>query len=52
MIIPLHDTYSIHVAATSQLSFSSKTPGLADAYLGIWLGQNGLSDDLRSALLR
>ena len=54
------DTYSLARTAdgelqlyhNNQLSFSSKTPGLADAYLGIWLGQNGLSDDLRSALLR
>ena len=54
------DTYSLvrtpdgelQLYHNNKLSFSSTTPGLADAYLGIWLGQNGLSDDLRSALLR
>lgn len=54
------DTYSLTRTAegelqlhyNDQLSFRSKTPGLAEIYLGIWLGQDGLSDDLRSALLR
>lgn len=31
--------------------FSSNDRQLTDAYLGIWLRANGLSDDLRSSLL-
>ncbi|MEL0167883.1 MAG: chalcone isomerase family protein [Pseudomonadaceae bacterium] len=54
------DSYSLTRTADGELqlhynntlSFSSNTPGLADIYLGIWLGQNGLSDNLRNALLR
>ena len=54
------DTYSLTRTAegelllhhNGQLSFQSTTPGLAELYLGIWLAPNGLSDDLRSALLR
>ncbi|UJJ31250.1 chalcone isomerase family protein [Halopseudomonas maritima] len=54
------DSYSLERSAegtltlrhNGTLSYQSDTPGLATLYLGIWLGEDGLSDSLRSALLQ
>ncbi|MEH6564569.1 MAG: chalcone isomerase family protein [Halopseudomonas sp.] len=34
-----------------KITFESEDPQLANAYLGIWLSPNGLSEELRTALL-
>tara|TARA_Y100000780_G_scaffold139711_1_gene126018 strand:+ start:177 stop:689 length:513 start_codon:yes stop_codon:yes gene_type:complete len=54
------DSYTLERSAEGELtlrhngtlSYQSDTPGLATLYLGIWLGEDGLSDSLRSALLQ
>lgn len=53
------DRYALNYSASSGLilerngkaTFTSSNPELANAYLGIWLAPNGLSDKLRDSLL-
>lgn len=42
----------IDLEVNGKVVFSSKSDELAKAYLGIWLAPKGLSDSLRSALLK
>lgn len=43
---------SLELHYNDTLAFRSDTPKLATLYLGIWLDEDGLSDSLRSALLK
>lgn len=42
----------LNLQINGQVVFSSRNDALARAYLGIWLGPKGLSDELRGALLK
>ncbi|WVM93711.1 hypothetical protein ULG90_07865 [Halopseudomonas pachastrellae] len=43
---------SLELHYNDSLAYRSDTPGLATLYLGIWLDEDGLSEGLRSALLK
>ena len=43
---------SLELYYNDSLAYRSETPGLATLYLGIWLDEDGLSEGLRSALLK
>ncbi len=43
---------SLTLLFNDEAVFRSQNPALAQVYLGIWLGENGLSEKLRSALLK
>ncbi|MGE8495947.1 MAG: chalcone isomerase family protein [Pseudomonas sp.] len=50
--INYRDERGMSLERNGDVVFKSTNPALADAYLGLWLAPEGLSDDLRTDLLK